>query len=110
MQGLLQRGGLTAFDKRKLVSLRTGCLPMGGLMLGVEALADLIDSETDLQRNDWAQMDGAPRGLQRVAGNRTCPSRTLIDFADELHRMWHRLGDPHKPSYMRCKLCSMMAV
>jgi tRNA modification GTPase len=57
-------------------------------LLGVEALADLIDAETDLQRRQaWAQMDGALRNptsqwrdmLLALAAH----LETLIDFADE---------------------------
>ena len=57
-------------------------------LLGVEGLADLIDSETGLQRHQaWAQMSGALRGpatswrdsLIELAAH----LETLIDFADE---------------------------
>ena len=57
-------------------------------LLGVEALADLIDSETDLQRQQaWAQMDGALRGPATEWREKlialAARLETLIDFADE---------------------------
>ena len=57
-------------------------------LLGVEALADLIDSETDLQRRQaWAQMDGALRGPATAWRSKlvelAARLETLIDFADE---------------------------
>ena len=57
-------------------------------LLGVEALADLIDSETDLQRRQaWAQMDGALRGpateWRAKLIELAALLETLIDFADE---------------------------
>ena len=90
VQGLLQQlAALDGFRPAEAGEFTHRMFANGRIdLLGVEALADLIDSETDLQRQQaWAQMDGALRGpatewreeLIALAAR----LETLIDFADE---------------------------
>ena len=90
VQGLLQQlAALDGFRPAEAGEFTHRMFANGRIdLLGVEALADLIDSETDLQRQQaWAQMDGALRGPATEWREKlialAARLETLIDFADE---------------------------
>ena len=90
VQGLLQQlAALDGFRPAEAGEFTHRMFANGRIdLLGVEALADLIDSETDLQRKQaWAQMDGALRGPATEWREKlialAARLETLIDFADE---------------------------
>ena len=90
VQGLLQQlAALDGFRPAEAGEFTHRMFANGRIdLLGVEALADLIDSETDLQRQQaWEQMDGALRGPATEWREKlialVARLETLIDFADE---------------------------